>query len=49
MTRKASEAVKKIKSGDNVFINSAAAVPIHLVHAMTERHYELRDVSIYQI
>ncbi|MFA7273683.1 MAG: acetyl-CoA hydrolase/transferase C-terminal domain-containing protein [Crocinitomicaceae bacterium] len=45
----AAEAVKNIKSGDNVFIHSAAAVPTSLVAAMTERHEELRDVSIYQI
>ena len=45
----ASEAVKNIKSGNNVFIHSAAAVPKCLVNAMTARHSELRDVSIYQI
>ncbi len=43
------EAVKHIKSGDNVFIHSAAAVPRCLVNAMTARHSELRDVFIYQI
>jgi 4-hydroxybutyrate CoA-transferase len=45
----AQEAVKHIKSSDNVFIHSAAAVPKSLVSAMTDRHEELRDVSIYQI
>lgn len=49
MITEASEAVKNIKSGDNVFIHSAAAVPKQLVNAMTARHSDLRDVSIYQI
>jgi len=49
MTTTAEEAVKHIQSGDNVFIHSAAAVPSHLVHAMTARASELRDVAIYQI
>ena len=49
MTTTAAEAVKRIKSGDNVFIHSAAAVPRPLINAMTERHSELKDISIYQI
>ncbi len=49
MTTTATEAVKNIKSGNNVFVHSAAAVPKCLINAMTERHSELRDVSIYQI
>lgn len=49
MTTTAAEAVKHIKSGNNVFIHSAAAVPKCLINAMTERHSELRGVSIYQI
>ena len=49
MTKTSAEAVKSIKSADNVFIHSAAAVPRSLVNAMTERHAELRDVSLYQI
>lgn len=49
MTTSSEEAVKQIKSDDNVFIHSAAAVPKSLVDAMTERHSELRNVSIYQI
>ncbi|NOQ74531.1 MAG: 4-hydroxybutyrate CoA-transferase [Crocinitomix sp.] len=49
MTTTAEEAVKSIKSGNNVFVHSAAAVPKCLVAAMTDRHSELRDVSIYQI
>lgn len=49
MITSAAEAAKYIKSGDNVFIHSAAAVPKCLVNAMTERHSELRNVNIYQI
>jgi acyl-CoA hydrolase len=43
------DAVKYIKSGNNVFIHSAAAVPQALVKSLSERHEELKDVSIYQI
>ncbi len=49
MNTSASKAVEKIKSGDNVFIHSAAAAPSHLIAAMTARSEELRDVDIYQI
>lgn len=49
MSTSAAETVKIIKSGDNVFVHSAAAVPRQLIHAMTERHTELQNVSIYQI
>ncbi|MFT5723233.1 MAG: 4-hydroxybutyrate CoA-transferase [Bacteroidia bacterium] len=49
MTTSAQEAVKHIKSGDNVFIHSAAAIPQFLVNAMTDRHAELKSVNIYQM
>jgi acyl-CoA hydrolase len=49
MKTTAEEAIKNIKSGNNVFVHSAAAVPKHLVRAMADRHAELRNVSIYQI
>lgn len=49
MITSAAEAARHIQSGDNVFIHSAAAVPRDLVQAMSDRHEELRDVSIYQI
>lgn len=45
----ANEAVQGIKSGDNVFIHSAAATPQSLVQAMTDRADELSNVSLYQI
>lgn len=49
MITRASEAVKNIKNGDNIFVHTAAAVPRHLINAMTERHSELRNISIYQM
>lgn len=43
------DAVKCIQSHNNVFLHSAAAVPNVLVKAMTDRHTELKNVSIYSI
>lgn len=43
------EAVSDIKSGDNVFLHTAAATPVALVEAMTARAPELNNVSIYQM
>ncbi|MEZ5057026.1 MAG: hypothetical protein R2879_08310 [Saprospiraceae bacterium] len=45
----ASEAVGLIKSGDNVYIHTAGATPNSLVHAMTARHKELRDITLYHL
>jgi acyl-CoA hydrolase len=45
----AQEAVKYIKSNQNVFIHSIAAAPQELIRAMTERGGELKNVSLYQI
>lgn len=45
----ASEAVKIIKSGDKVFIHSAAATPVVLVEALTARGKELIDVELLSI
>ena len=42
----AEEAVQYIKSGDRVFIHTAAGAPQQLIKAMTARHQELRDVEI---
>ncbi|MBI1288669.1 MAG: 4-hydroxybutyrate CoA-transferase [Flavobacteriales bacterium] len=42
-------AVAHIRSGDSVFIHSAAAAPQHLIAKLVERKDELRDVTIYQI
>lgn len=43
------EAVSYIKSGDRVFVHSVAAAPQLLVHAMTNRAGELRDVEIVHL
>lgn len=45
----ADEAVKIVKSGDRVFLHSAAATPVKLVEALTKRGHELRDVEIVSI
>jgi acyl-CoA hydrolase len=42
-------AASLIKSGSNVFIQTAAAAPLQLINAMTERADELKDISIYQM
>lgn len=43
------EAVKCIKSNDNVFIHSAVAAPQVLIIEMTKRFKELKNVSIYSL
>jgi acyl-CoA hydrolase len=45
----AEQAVKHIKSGDHVFIQSVAAAPQTLIKAMTARSPELRGVEIYHL
>lgn len=45
----AEEALKEIKSDNNVFIHSAAATPELLVKAMVARASELKNVNIYHI
>lgn len=42
----ADDAVKIIKSGDRVFIHTAAAAPSRLIEAMTNRHQELQNVEL---
>jgi acyl-CoA hydrolase len=49
MTTSSEEAVKKVKSGDNIFIHSAAAAPQKLINSLVERADELKDVNIYQL
>ena len=43
------QAVKAIKSGDRVFVHSAAASPQQLVTAMTARAHELRAVEVVHL
>jgi len=45
----AQEAVKSIRSGDHVYIHTAAASPEILIEAMVERHTELSNVEIFQL
>jgi len=45
----AEEAVQIIKSGNRVFLHSAAATPMLLVNAMTKRGKELRNVELVSI
>lgn len=45
----AAEAVRKIRSGDRVFVHGSAATPMHLLKALLERHNELQDVEIVSI
>lgn len=45
----ADEAVKIIKSGDNVVIQPGCAVPLELIRAMVGRKEELENVTIYHI
>ena len=45
----AEEAVQHIKSGDNVFIHTAACIPSLLTAAMAGRSGDLEGVTIYQL
>jgi len=45
----AEEAVRIIKSGDRVFLHTAAATPQRLIDAMVDRAEELRDVEIVSL
>ncbi|MBS1797567.1 MAG: acetyl-CoA hydrolase/transferase family protein [Acidobacteria bacterium] len=45
----AEEAVKTIKSGDRIFIQSVAAAPQQLIKAMCGRSNELKNVEIYHL
>ena len=45
----AEEAVTKIKSGDRVFLHTAAATPQRLIDAMVRRSAELRNVEIVSL
>lgn len=43
------EAVRHIKSGDHIYVHTASAAPQQLVIAMTERHDELSDITVYHL
>ncbi|MBN2570736.1 MAG: acetyl-CoA hydrolase/transferase family protein [Ignavibacteriales bacterium] len=45
----AEEAVKAIKSGDNIIVQPGCAAPFHIINAMVDRKDELYDVKLYHI
>src|ERR1043166_6059096 len=45
----AEEAVRRVRSGDRVFIHSVAAAPQTLIRAMTARAPELRNVEVVHL
>ena len=45
----AEDAVAKIKSGDRVFLHTAAATPQRLIEAMVQRSAELKNVEIVSL
>ncbi|MCA9802028.1 MAG: acetyl-CoA hydrolase/transferase family protein [Cyanobacteria bacterium HKST-UBA02] len=45
----ASEAIKRIKSGDSIYVQSNAAAPVPLIEALVDRNGELKDVEIFHI
>ena len=45
----AAEAVKKVASGNRVFMQGGAATPVHLVKALQQRHAELEKVELISI
>ncbi|MEC9486387.1 MAG: acetyl-CoA hydrolase/transferase C-terminal domain-containing protein [Prosthecochloris sp.] len=48
-TRTAEEAVAIVKSGDRIFLHTAAATPRRLIDALVSRAGELRDVEIVSL
>lgn len=45
----AKDAVRCVRSGDRVIFGHAAGEPKHLVHALVERHNELKNVEIFHM
>ena len=45
----AEEALKLVKSGDRVFLHGSAATPSYLIHALQNRHKELKNVELVSI
>jgi acetyl-CoA hydrolase len=45
----ASEALKAVKSGDNVIVQPGCAAPFELIKAMVDRKDELEDVTVFHI
>lgn len=47
--RSAADAVAQVKSGSRVYLGGGSGVPIELMHALTERSGEVRNVEIVHI
>ncbi len=45
----ADEAVKHIKSGDNIVVQPGCAAPMELIRALVRRKDELKDITLYHI
>ncbi|PWS26082.1 4-hydroxybutyrate CoA-transferase [Pedobacter yonginense] len=45
----AAAAVQNIHSGNRVFLHGSAATPIHIIHALQNRHQELKKVELVSI
>ncbi len=43
------EALKLVKSGDRVFLHGSASTPNYLIHALQNRHKELRNVELVSV
>ncbi len=49
MYKTVEEAIGLVKSGSNIFIQTAAAAPQQLIKALADRVHELKDINIYQM
>lgn len=47
--KNAVEALEQLKSGDNIYIHTAAAAPLTLIKGLVERAPDLKGVNIYQL
>ncbi|MBS1517402.1 MAG: acetyl-CoA hydrolase/transferase family protein [Bacteroidetes bacterium] len=45
----AAEAVKSIKSGDNIYVHANCSFPLALINSLCDRYQELKDVNILQL
>ena len=43
------DALKYVQSNDHVFVHTAVAAPLQLVDALSNRHNELRNVTLYHL
>jgi 4-hydroxybutyrate CoA-transferase len=49
MMTNSTDAVRVIESNSSIFIHTAAATPMRLINALSQRHQELRNVSVYSL